>query len=127
MKYTTVIFDFDGTLLYTVKDLADATNYAIARRGYKTHSVEAITRMVGNGVTSVKVERVGAEGQAADDRPAGLPEMKYLDPATGRYYSMKEWKARGEERRQQQAHYRVLDTKLTAKNATRTSTHKRNK
>lgn len=83
--------------------------------------------MVGHGVASVKVERIGTEGQAADDRPAGLPEMKYLDPATGRYYSMKEWKARGEERRQQQAHYRVLNTKLTAKNATRTSTHKRNK
>lgn len=50
MKYETVIFDFDGTLLYTVRDLADAVNYAIAKRGHPTHSVRAIERMIGNGV-----------------------------------------------------------------------------
>jgi len=50
LKFETILFDFDGTLLYTVQDLADAVNYAIARHGYPTHSVEAITRMVGNGV-----------------------------------------------------------------------------
>ena len=50
MKYETVIFDFDGTLLYTVRDLADAVNYAIAKHGHPTHSVKAIERMVGNGV-----------------------------------------------------------------------------
>lgn len=50
MKYEAVIFDFDGTLLYTVQDLTDAVNYAVARRGYPTHSVRAIERMIGNGV-----------------------------------------------------------------------------
>lgn len=50
MKYETVIFDFDGTLLYTVQDLADAVNYAISKRGHPTHSVRAIERMIGNGV-----------------------------------------------------------------------------
>ena len=50
MKYSTVLFDFDGTLLNTVQDLAKAVNHAIAKRGYPTHSVEAITRMIGNGV-----------------------------------------------------------------------------
>lgn len=50
MKYKTVIFDFDGTLLYTVQDLADAVNHAIAKRGYPVHSVRAIERMIGNGV-----------------------------------------------------------------------------
>lgn len=50
MRYKTVIFDFDGTLLYTVQDLADAVNHAIAARGYPTHSVKAIERMIGNGV-----------------------------------------------------------------------------
>lgn len=50
MKYETVIFDFDGTLLYTVQDLADAVNHAIEKRGYPTHSVRDIERMIGNGV-----------------------------------------------------------------------------
>ena len=36
MKYSTVLFDFDGTLLNTVQDLANAVNYAIAKHGHPT-------------------------------------------------------------------------------------------
>lgn len=50
MSYNTVIFDFDGTLLYTVKDLADAVNFAAEKHGYPTHTVDEIQGMVGNGV-----------------------------------------------------------------------------
>lgn len=49
-KHTTVLFDFDGTLLYTVKDLANAVNYGLERFGYPTHSVDTIQSFVGNGV-----------------------------------------------------------------------------
>ena len=75
MKYTTVIFDFDGTLLYTVKDLADATNYAISRRGYKTHSVDAITRMVGNGV-NLLVARALPQGYDTPDYDAIMDDFR---------------------------------------------------
>jgi len=52
-RFDTILFDFDGTLLYTVEDLANAVNHAIALRGYPTHSVKAIERMVGNGVNTL--------------------------------------------------------------------------
>lgn len=48
--HNTVIFDFDGTLLYTLKDLADAVNYALEKHGYPQHSEKVIQRFVGNGV-----------------------------------------------------------------------------
>ena len=52
MRYSTVLFDLDGTLLYTVQDLADAVNHALARFGHPTHPVARVQRMIGNGVGS---------------------------------------------------------------------------
>lgn len=58
IKHTTVLFDFDGTLLYTVKDLADAVNYALEQYGYPTHSVETIQGFVGNGVATLMARSI---------------------------------------------------------------------
>ncbi|MBQ9585904.1 MAG: HAD family hydrolase [Muribaculaceae bacterium] len=44
------IFDLDGTLLNTIKDLGDAVNYALDRNGFHTHSVASYPYFVGNGV-----------------------------------------------------------------------------
>ena len=57
-KYSTIIFDFDGTLLYTVQDLADAVNFALNKVGYPTHSVEKIQSFVGNGVPTLVARSV---------------------------------------------------------------------
>lgn len=51
-----LIFDVDGTVLDTLDDLMDALNYALARRGYPTHTKEAVRGMVGNGMEKL-VER----------------------------------------------------------------------
>lgn len=51
-----VIFDLDGTLLYTIEDLGAAVNYALAQMGYSGHSITAYTAMVGNGVRKL-IER----------------------------------------------------------------------
>lgn len=56
-----VIFDLDGTLLNTYADIAAATNQALEKRGYPTHSVEVIRSFVGNGINKL-FERALPEG-----------------------------------------------------------------
>lgn len=48
-----VIFDLDGTLLNTIADLAQSTNYALSRLGYPTHEEDAYPFMVGNGINKL--------------------------------------------------------------------------
>lgn len=50
MKYSTVIFDLDGTLLNTIDDLAASANYALEYMGFPTYTVKQIMAYVGNGV-----------------------------------------------------------------------------
>ena len=46
----TVIFDLDGTLLNTLDDLCDSVNFALAKHGYPTRTVDEVRFMVGEGV-----------------------------------------------------------------------------
>ena len=50
MKYTTVIWDLDGTLLNTIDDLRNATNRVLAAYGYPLRTVEEMKQFVGNGI-----------------------------------------------------------------------------
>ena len=45
-----IIFDLDGTLLDTIADLANATNYALKTLGLPTHDISEYHMMVGNGI-----------------------------------------------------------------------------
>ncbi len=45
-----VIFDLDGTLLYTIEDLGHAANYALEKNGFATHTLASYPFFVGNGV-----------------------------------------------------------------------------
>ena len=58
MKYTTVIFDLDGTLLDTLADLADSTNAAMEKHGFPIHSYDAVRMFVGNGVRNLMIRAV---------------------------------------------------------------------
>ena len=60
-----VIFDLDGTLLYTIKDITAALNRALAACGLPTHSVEAVQGFVGNGIRDA-VRRAVPEGTAVE-------------------------------------------------------------
>lgn len=57
-----VIFDLDGTLLNTLDDLADSTNYALSRFGYPTRTIDEVRQFVGNGVAKL-IERAIPEGK----------------------------------------------------------------
>ena len=46
---TGILFDLDGTLLDTLEDLLDATNYALAVYGYPPRTLPELRRFVGNG------------------------------------------------------------------------------
>ena len=46
---TGILFDLDGTLLDTLEDLLDATNYALAAHGYPPRTLRELRRFVGNG------------------------------------------------------------------------------
>ncbi len=87
--------------------------------------------MVAQGVVHVEVTEVGhVSAPQYDDAArslaaAGIPQPKYIDPATGEFYTLDEWKSRGEAEqkrrmaqaaKKQQPRYRVMGDKLTAKN-----------
>lgn len=57
MKFSYVIFDLDGTLLDTLEDLADATNWVCAQHGWPAHGLEEYKSFVGNGAGKL-LERV---------------------------------------------------------------------
>ena len=44
-----VIFDLDGTLLDTIKDIADSMNYVLSKYGLPQHSIEEYKLYVGDG------------------------------------------------------------------------------
>ena len=49
MKYQTVLFDMDGTLLDTLTDMEAAVNHILTQYGYSVRTLEEVRRFVGNG------------------------------------------------------------------------------
>jgi phosphoglycolate phosphatase len=47
-----ILFDLDGTLLDTLADLTDASNYALGVFGYPPRHISEIRRFVGNGAAN---------------------------------------------------------------------------
>lgn len=70
-----LIFDLDGTLLNTLADLRDSTNFALEKFGFPVRTTEEIRNFVGNGLRML-IKRALVQG--ADDLTvdAVLAEMK---------------------------------------------------
>lgn len=71
----TLIFDLDGTLLNTLEDLKNATNFALNKFGYPERSIEEIRNFVGNGVRKL-IERALPNGAENPDFEACLDTFK---------------------------------------------------
>lgn len=61
MKYEAVLFDLDGTLLDTLKDIADSVNRALDRLGFPRHELEAYKYFVGDGRDDLAIRALPEE------------------------------------------------------------------
>ena len=55
MSVRLIVFDLDGTLVDSREDIADSANATLASYGAQPLSEDAIGRMVGDGIVSVRV------------------------------------------------------------------------
>ena len=64
-----ILWDLDGTLLDTLEDLTDATNYALGQFGYPERTLAELRRFVGNGALRQMEQAVpeGADAKAVLD------------------------------------------------------------
>ena len=49
MKFKAVLFDLDGTLINTLRDIADSTNNSLLRLGFPPHEIAAYKYFIGDG------------------------------------------------------------------------------
>ena len=72
---TGILFDLDGTLLDTLDDLTDATNYALQIHGFPSRTKAEIRRFVGNGALN-QIRLSVPEGSAPETAEAVLNTYK---------------------------------------------------
>lgn len=78
-KYDTVIFDLDGTLLYTLDDLTRAVNVAMEKMKMPCCTLEQVRSYVGNGIRKL-VERAVPEGTSEEKTDEAFAYFKaYYD------------------------------------------------
>jgi phosphoglycolate phosphatase len=68
VRFRLIVFDLDGTLVDSRRDLAESANAVLKSCGCPEHSVEAIGRMVGDGAATLIARAFEAAGcQPPDD------------------------------------------------------------
>ena len=75
-----LIFDMDGTILYTLEDLKNTTNYALSEHGFPERTLEEVRQFVGNGIHKL-IERAVPAGTSDADIEAVFTtfEIYYKD------------------------------------------------
>ena len=79
MVYRAILFDLDGTLLDTLKDIADSVNIALAQLGFPQPEVEAYKYFVGDGRVAMATRSLPEDyrDQVNVDRLAAYIEREY--------------------------------------------------
>lgn len=75
MKYSTIIFDLDGTLLNTLEDLASSVNYAMRKNGFPERTVTEVRRFIGNGVR-VLIRRAAPDNITDEEYNSAYSDFK---------------------------------------------------
>ena len=70
-----VIFDMDGTLLYTLSDLARSVNYGLAQMGYPAQTEDEVRSVIGNGVATL-LRRACPPGTSEENCAAALGHFR---------------------------------------------------
>ena len=65
MSIKLIIFDLDGTLVDTSRDITNALNHALTSHGLNSLTVEETKRLVGEGITRL-VEKIIGENKAGE-------------------------------------------------------------
>lgn len=103
MKFKTIIWDLDGTLMDTLQDLMCSVNYALVKHAMPARTYQEIRSFVGNGVRRL-VEQSVPDGQENPSFEGVFADFKshylvHCQDHTGLYAGMaetlKELKARG--------------------------------
>jgi phosphoglycolate phosphatase len=76
LKFKAIIFDLDGTLLNTLKDLALSVNAVLEKKGYRQHSVDAYRYFVGDGIDLLVKRSFPEESWAGDNLVVLINEVK---------------------------------------------------
>ena len=72
MKKKLVVFDLDGTLLYTLPDIRRAVNYALSAYDIPPVSMEEAREIVGRGLRNALIAAVNRSGKLIEDNDFSL-------------------------------------------------------
>lgn len=78
MNFKAVIFDLDGTLVDSIKDIADAMNIVLQKRNYPIFDYPTYKTFVGSGVKSLVIKALPATNPKPEEVNECLEDMMQI-------------------------------------------------